>query len=71
VLLCPGITGYAWPREPDVDAEFDAAAAEGIEALAEVGLRLWAAAGRTPEAVEQLRVPDLVLKTIADTLARA
>lgn len=55
VLLCPGVTGYPWPPEPDVDAEYDQAAAEGVEAVAQVGLRLWGAAGSTPAAVEQLR----------------
>jgi 3-oxoadipate enol-lactonase len=28
---------------------------DGPDAVAEIGLRLWAAAGRTPEVVEQLR----------------
>jgi 3-oxoadipate enol-lactonase len=55
VLLCPGISGYRWPDEPEVDAEFERAAAEGADAVADVGLRLWAAAGRTPGVVEQLR----------------
>lgn len=55
VLLCPGISGYAWPEEPEVDAAFEAAVKEGPEAIAELGLRLWAASGATPDAVEQLR----------------
>lgn len=55
VLLCPGISGYPWPAEPELDAEFERAAAEGVDAVAEVGLRLWAAAGPTPAVVEQLR----------------
>lgn len=53
VLLCPGITGYPWPDEPELDAEFDRAS--GVEEVAAIGLRLWAAAGPTPEVVEQLR----------------
>jgi 3-oxoadipate enol-lactonase len=55
VLLCPGVSGYEWPAEPDIDAEFDRAAADGVEAVAALGTRLWAAAGPTPEVVEQLR----------------
>jgi 3-oxoadipate enol-lactonase len=55
VLLCPGITGYPVPDDPAAWAEADKAAAEGVDALAEWGLRQWGRAGRTPEAVEQLR----------------
>jgi pimeloyl-ACP methyl ester carboxylesterase len=55
VLLCPGISGYPASEEPAVDAAFEAAVKEGPEAIAELGLRLWAAAGATPDAVEQLR----------------
>jgi 3-oxoadipate enol-lactonase len=55
VLLCPGISGYPWPDDSELRAELDRAAAEGADAVAEVGLRVWAAAGRTPAAVEQLR----------------
>jgi pimeloyl-ACP methyl ester carboxylesterase len=55
VLLCPGISGFKVPASPEVDAEYDRAAAEGPDAVAEVALRLWARSGRTPEVVEQLR----------------
>src|SRR4051812_14045791 len=55
VLLCPGISGYPVPGDPALDQEFDAAVSHGAEAVAEIGLRLWAAAGRTPEVVDQLR----------------
>jgi pimeloyl-ACP methyl ester carboxylesterase len=55
ILLCPGISGFAWPPEPEVDAAFEAAVAEGPQALTELGLKLWAAGGATPEAVEQMR----------------
>jgi pimeloyl-ACP methyl ester carboxylesterase len=55
VLLCPGISGYPWPDEPELDAEFERAAAEGVDAVAAVGARLWAASGLTPEVTEQLR----------------
>jgi 3-oxoadipate enol-lactonase len=55
VLLCPGISGYPWPDDSEVNAEFERAEAEGVEAIAAVGLRLWAAAGPTPEVTDQLR----------------
>ena len=55
VLLCPGVSGYPWPEEPLPEAEFERAAADGVEALAELGLRRWGAAGRTPEVMEQFR----------------
>ena len=56
VLLCPGIPGYPVPPDdPALAAEFDRAAADGPDAVAEIGLRLWAAAGRTPEVEAQLR----------------
>ncbi len=55
ILLCPGISGFPVPADPAVRADIERAAAEGVDALAEIGLRLWAAAGRTPEVVEQLR----------------
>ena len=49
VLLCPGISGYAWPEEPEVDAAFEV---PGLDHL------------------PPLRVPELVLRQIAETLAR-
>jgi 3-oxoadipate enol-lactonase len=55
VLLCPGITGYPIPHDPAIEARFEKAEAAGAEGLAELGLSLWARAGRTPEVVEQLR----------------
>jgi pimeloyl-ACP methyl ester carboxylesterase len=55
VLLCPGIPGYDGPPDPELDEEFAAAAKEGADALVDLGLRLWAAAGPTPQAVEQMR----------------
>ncbi|HYU66113.1 MAG TPA: alpha/beta hydrolase [Jatrophihabitantaceae bacterium] len=46
VLVCPGISGYPWPDEPELDAEFDALAQAGdLDGLAEVGLRIWVGAG--------------------------
>lgn len=59
VLVCPGIPGFAWDDDPQLDAEMEAAADEGAEALAKLGLRLWAAAGETPDAVEQMRSASL------------
>jgi pimeloyl-ACP methyl ester carboxylesterase len=63
VLLCPGIPGYPWPEdedpagEPDeLEAEYERAMAAGdVDALAGVMQRVWAAAGPTPEVMEQLR----------------
>lgn len=55
ILLCPGIPGYVAAEEPEVDAAFEAAVAEGLDAITDLGLKLWAAAGSTPDAVEQLR----------------
>jgi 3-oxoadipate enol-lactonase len=46
VLVCPGISGYPRPDEPELDAEFDALAQAGdLDGLAEVGLRIWVGAG--------------------------
>lgn len=46
VLLCPGISGYPWPDEPELEAELDALAEAGdVDGLAEVGLRMWVGAG--------------------------
>ena len=56
VLVCPGISGYPWPDEPELDAEFEAALHAGdLDALAELGLRVWAAAGADDAARAQLR----------------
>jgi pimeloyl-ACP methyl ester carboxylesterase len=57
VLICPAVSGYPWPDDnTELDAELRRAAHNGgADAVAEVGLRVWAAAGRTPAAVEQLR----------------
>src|ERR1700729_3419664 len=49
VLLAPGISGYAWPAEPELDAEFDALAAAGDEdGLVDLTIRIWGAAGPDP-----------------------
>jgi pimeloyl-ACP methyl ester carboxylesterase len=55
VLLCPGISGYPVPINPAVVAELDKARPAGADAVADVALSLWGRAGRTPEAVAQLR----------------
>jgi 3-oxoadipate enol-lactonase len=49
VLLCPGISGYDWPAEPELDAEFEARLAGGDEdSLVDLCVRLWGAAGPDP-----------------------
>ncbi len=56
VLLCPGVTGYPWPAEPSGDAEAGALYQAGdVAGLAELGLRMWAAAGHDDAARAQLR----------------
>jgi pimeloyl-ACP methyl ester carboxylesterase len=55
VLLCPGISGYPVPIDPAVVAALEKAKPGGPDAVADVALSLWARAGRTPEAVAQLR----------------
>jgi 3-oxoadipate enol-lactonase len=55
VLLCPGVSGFPWPDEPELDAEYDALAeARDIPGLVQFGLRLWAGAGSDEAAVAQL-----------------
>jgi 3-oxoadipate enol-lactonase len=53
VLLCPGITGYPVPEDPEMSARMHAA--ETPEALADVIVELWGRSGRTDEVVEQAR----------------
>jgi len=56
VLLCPGIPGYPWPEEPEVDAEYEALLAAGDEdGMLRLGLREWAAAGDDPFVVDLMR----------------
>lgn len=56
VLLCPDVTGYPWPEEPQVDAKYETLAEAGdVEELVAFGLREWAAAGADESAVSQLR----------------
>lgn len=43
-LLCPGVNGYDWPDEPELEAEYEGlVAADDQDGLLRFGLRLWAA----------------------------
>jgi 3-oxoadipate enol-lactonase len=54
-LLCPGLSGYPWPEEPQVDADFQGAEASGDPgAVAAVAVREWAAAGGDPLITDML-----------------
>jgi len=56
ILVCPGITGYDWPDEPEVDAEYEALEQAGdFDGLVALSVRIWAAAGADPAAVAQVR----------------
>jgi pimeloyl-ACP methyl ester carboxylesterase len=55
VLLCPGVSGFPMPDEPELDAQFEALAeARDVAGLVQLGLRLWAGAGADEAAVAQL-----------------
>jgi pimeloyl-ACP methyl ester carboxylesterase len=56
-LLCPGVNGYAWPDEPELEAEFERLVADDDqEGLLGFGLRMWAAAAPDdPVVVELMR----------------
>jgi pimeloyl-ACP methyl ester carboxylesterase len=55
VLLCPGVSGFPWPDEPELDAEFEALVERrDVPGLVQLGVRLWAAAGADDAAVAQL-----------------
>src|SRR5262249_38683738 len=54
-LLCPGVSGYRWPAEPELDARGAAGEGEGEDALVAIGLREWAAAGAEPLVAEMMR----------------
>ncbi len=46
ILLCPGIGGYPYPDEPELEAEFEALAAAGDDdGIVRLALSIWAAAG--------------------------
>jgi 3-oxoadipate enol-lactonase len=56
VLLCPGISGYDWPAEPELDAEFEALVTAGDEdGMADFCVRIWGAAGPDPFVTELAR----------------
>lgn len=49
VLLCPGVGGYPYPEQPELNARYEAAEAAGDEdALLRIGLEQWGAAGPDP-----------------------
>ncbi|MGZ0149602.1 alpha/beta fold hydrolase [Kribbella sp. WER1] len=56
VLLCPGVPGFPWPEEPELDARYDVLAAErDVDGLVHLGLREWARSGSDDTVVAQLR----------------
>jgi pimeloyl-ACP methyl ester carboxylesterase len=56
VLLCPGVPGFPWPAEPELDARYDVLAAErDVDGLVQLASREWAAAGSDDAVVAQLR----------------
>ncbi len=57
VLLCPGISGYPWPDEPETEAESDALTAADDDEDAAVArcLQVWGASGVTPFVTELAR----------------
>jgi pimeloyl-ACP methyl ester carboxylesterase len=56
VLLCPGVSGFPMPEEPELDAEYDVLVANrDVEGLVQFGLRYGAAAGSDDAVVAQLR----------------
>ena len=56
VLLSPGLPGYDWPAEPELDAEYDALAAAGdTDGITRLYLRIYAMAGPDPLVAELAR----------------
>jgi 3-oxoadipate enol-lactonase len=56
ILLCPGISGYDWPAEPEADAEFERLAAAGDEdGMVELTIRIWGKSGSDPLVTEMAR----------------
>jgi pimeloyl-ACP methyl ester carboxylesterase len=56
VLLCPGVSGYPWPDEPELEAEEARLTAAGDEdGLLRLSLRQWAAAGDDPVVADLMR----------------
>ncbi len=55
-LLCPSVGGYPYPDEPELEQEFEAlAAADDDEGMAQLALRIWAAAGEDPFVTDLMR----------------
>jgi 3-oxoadipate enol-lactonase len=60
-LLAPGIGGYPWPDQPELQAEFEALARAGDhEGLIDFAGRLWCAAGVDEDIRAQLEAADRV-----------
>jgi 3-oxoadipate enol-lactonase len=56
LLVCPGIPGYPWPPDPQLQDRLEPLADAGdVDGLAEVGLELWATAGANEAARRQMR----------------
>jgi 3-oxoadipate enol-lactonase len=56
VLLCPGISGYPYPENPELEARFEALQAAGDqEGLIRLALEQWGAAGPDPLVTELMR----------------
>ena len=56
VLLCPGIGGYPYPEDPGLEARFEALSAAGDEdALTQLALEQWGAAGPDPLVTKLMR----------------
>jgi pimeloyl-ACP methyl ester carboxylesterase len=54
-LLAPGVSGYEWPADPEVDAQEEAAIVAGEDALVELYLSAWAASGTSPLISDMMR----------------
>ena len=56
VLLCPGIGGYPYPEDPELEAQFEALQAAGDQdGLVSLALKQWAASGPDPLVTELMR----------------
>jgi 3-oxoadipate enol-lactonase len=65
ILLAPGITGYPEPSEPELEAEFEALGSVGdLDGLADLIVRIWGAAGSSPEVLEQARSAARALRSL-------
>ena len=56
VLLCPGIPGYPYPEDPELEARFEAAEAAGdVASLVRLGLEQWGLSGDDPLVTDLMR----------------